>query len=261
MWRMTWNSSQMPLPPCMSRARRAISSALPHCCASPWRPSRATSCLRRSAGRRAGTPAGRARSRSSCRRASTVKLLGGERHAELLPVEAVLARGVPCSIRPHPACPMRCRSARGSGSRTDLSGPVPGSSGSRRPRLVHHDLAGVLARSESLPSIFGAERPFIPLSSTKPRMDAAVALGPDHEDVGEGRVGDPGLGAREPSSPSCFGVGLHAAGRSPHRARSGRSSRSARRRRGRGDTSSSALSAPKAVMGTSRARLHRAIER
>src|ERR1700688_714387 len=26
---MTWNSSEMPLPPCMSRARRAISSALP----------------------------------------------------------------------------------------------------------------------------------------------------------------------------------------------------------------------------------------
>src|SRR3989304_3658596 len=27
--RMTWNSSEMPLPPCMSRAARAISSALP----------------------------------------------------------------------------------------------------------------------------------------------------------------------------------------------------------------------------------------
>jgi hypothetical protein len=29
MWRMTWYSSWMPLPPCMSRARRAMSSALP----------------------------------------------------------------------------------------------------------------------------------------------------------------------------------------------------------------------------------------
>ena len=29
MWRMTWNSSEIPLPPCMSRATRAISSALP----------------------------------------------------------------------------------------------------------------------------------------------------------------------------------------------------------------------------------------
>jgi hypothetical protein len=29
MWRITWNSSEMPLPPCMSRATRAMSSALP----------------------------------------------------------------------------------------------------------------------------------------------------------------------------------------------------------------------------------------
>ncbi len=29
MWRITLNSSTMPLPPCMSRATRAISSALP----------------------------------------------------------------------------------------------------------------------------------------------------------------------------------------------------------------------------------------
>ena len=29
MWRMTWYSSMMPLAPCMSRARRAMSSALP----------------------------------------------------------------------------------------------------------------------------------------------------------------------------------------------------------------------------------------
>ncbi len=29
MWRMTWNSPEMPLPPCMSRAMRAMSSALP----------------------------------------------------------------------------------------------------------------------------------------------------------------------------------------------------------------------------------------
>ena len=28
-WRMTWNSSEMPLPPCMSRAALAMSSALP----------------------------------------------------------------------------------------------------------------------------------------------------------------------------------------------------------------------------------------
>src|SRR3982751_49923 len=29
MWRMTWNSSWMPLPPCMSRGHRSNYSALP----------------------------------------------------------------------------------------------------------------------------------------------------------------------------------------------------------------------------------------
>ena len=33
------------------------------------------------------------------------------------------------------------------------------------------------ARSESLPSIFGADRPFMPFSSTKPRM--ALSCAPD----------------------------------------------------------------------------------
>jgi hypothetical protein len=49
------------------------------------------------------------------------------------------------------------------------------------------------ARRPTLPWIAGADRPFQPLSSTKPRI-AAVVLGPDDEDVGDRRVGDPHLG-------------------------------------------------------------------
>ena len=71
------------------------------------------------------------------------------------------------------------------------------------------------ARSESFPPIFGADSPFMPFSSTKPRIWSSMGsrLGPDDEDVGDRCVGDPGLVAGQTvAGGGLFGARLHAAG-------------------------------------------------
>ncbi len=71
------------------------------------------------------------------------------------------------------------------------------------------------ARSESLPPIFGAERPLHALLQHE-AADLVVmrlGLGPDHEDIRDGRVRDPRLGAGEAIAPvGLHGAGLHAGG-------------------------------------------------
>src|SRR5215831_17994719 len=96
--RITWNSSEMPLPPWMSRANRAISSALPQ--------------LLRLSSDTAGGAALLQEPPEPERRVQAERdlglhvgellldeLVGGERTAELLAVERVLARPMPAKLR------------------------------------------------------------------------------------------------------------------------------------------------------------------
>ena len=99
MTRMTWNSSEMPLPPCMSRAMRAMSSALPQLlrliseiaggAALPSSSSRPSAQRRVQAERDLGLHVGEL---------LLDELVGGERPAELLAVEHVLPRAVPAEL-------------------------------------------------------------------------------------------------------------------------------------------------------------------
>src|SRR6202035_588711 len=102
---MTWNSSEMPLPPCMSRASRAISSALPQL----------VRLNRRVAG---GPPPPPLHQPAEPQRAGEAQrdlglhvgellldqLVGGERAPKLLAVERILPGAVPADLsRPHGA--------------------------------------------------------------------------------------------------------------------------------------------------------------
>ena len=63
-----------------------------------------------------------------------------------------------------------------------------------------------------MPSIFGVENPLVPRSTRKPRM-RAVELRPHDGDVGDRRIGDPGLGAGQPiAARHLLGARHHRAG-------------------------------------------------
>ena len=72
-----------------------------------------------------------------------------------------------------------------------------------------HDFAGDRgAQADLAVDRRARDRPFQPFSRMKPRMSPVIVLGPDHEHIGDRRVGDPHLRAREaiaarrPSAPA-----------------------------------------------------------
>ena len=202
---MTWYSSEMPLPPCMSRASRAISSALPQLLrlsseiaggaalpSSSRRPSRST---RVQAERDLGLHVGEL---------LLHQLVGGERAAELLAVERVLPRAVPAEFG-------RAERAPGDAvARAVEAAERPGEALHVGQQVVLRDLTSsstispvIEARSENLPSIFGVAKPFAPRSTRKPRITPS-SLAQTTRDVGDRRVGDPHLGAVEPEAVGTF---------------------------------------------------------
>jgi hypothetical protein len=72
--------------------------------------------------------------------------------------------------RPRPARPRRCRSAPVEAAERPLRPSRWAAAFVGHEHVVHHDLAGDRGAQLSLPSIFGADRPFMPFSSTKPRI-------------------------------------------------------------------------------------------
>ena len=112
--RITWNSSEIPLPPCMSRACAGISSALPQLLRLTIEIiSGAAFALVEQGGRRAGRPAARARSRSACRRASSGKAACRPAACRTACGRACIAAPRASRTRPRPARPRRCRSGPG----------------------------------------------------------------------------------------------------------------------------------------------------
>ena len=119
------------------------------------------------------------------------QLVGGERPAELLAVEHVVARAVPAEFGGADRAP------GDAGARHVEAAERAGEAGNVRQqilfghdRAIEHDLAGDggaqrklaldLRRGESLGAAFDNEA-----------ADLAVELRPDHGDVGDRRVGDP----------------------------------------------------------------------
>ena len=142
-----------------------------------------------------------------------IKLLGGERHAELLPVEPVLLRGVHaelgCTHRA-PADPVAGAVEAGKRAFEALHFGEHGGRG--HAHLVHHDHAGGAGAQRKLAFDLGRREAFHALFEHEATNGAAVflALGPDHEDVGEGRVGNPRLAAGDDVIVAILlGVGLH----------------------------------------------------
>src|SRR6185295_9569809 len=169
---MMWNSSEMPLPPCMSRASRAMSSALPQLLrfindtdggaavpASIMRPRRSAPlspmaisvCMSASffctswfaASGRLNCFLSSAYCRARCQQNSAAPIAPQE-----MPKRALLRQ-------PNgPARPFTFGSRFSSGTRQSSSTISP----------------VIDARSDNLPSIFGVEKPLVPRSTRKPRM-------------------------------------------------------------------------------------------
>src|SRR4029077_19567158 len=117
---MTWNSSEMPLPPWMSRAKRAMSSALPQLfrlrsdtAPGAARPSSNGRRPRRGRAASLSDRPARPERRMQAERDLGLhvgellldQLIGGERPAELLALEHVLAGAGPRKIPAPPAAP------------------------------------------------------------------------------------------------------------------------------------------------------------
>ena len=143
------------------------------------------------------------------------QLVGGQGPAELLALQGVVARRMPAELGGTERAPGDA-----------VAGPVEAAEGPlealhvgqqvllRDLDVVHDDLAGDrgpqrelafdLGRREALHALFQDEAADFVLG---------LGLGPDHEDVGDGRVGDPHLGAlEEVAAVDLAGPGLHAAG-------------------------------------------------
>ena len=214
---MTLYSIWMPLPPCMSRAARAMSSASPQLlrltieiisgAARPSSISRPT----------LSEPGARARSWSACRRASSGRA-------------GSAASGRPNCLRSRPywrarepAILRRAHRAPGdavagaieAAERPLESRDVRQKRALRRLDIVEHDLAGDrgaqgklaldLRRGEALHALLEDEAADL--------VVVRARLRPDDEHVGERRVADPGLGADEPvAAVDLLGSRRHAAG-------------------------------------------------
>jgi hypothetical protein len=214
MWRITWNSSLMPLPPCMSRAVRAMSSALPallrliRLMASG---ASLSSSINRPARRQACRPKGDLGHHVG--ELLLVQLGLGQGPAELDAVEAVLSRGVPAELgrahgAPGDAEAGLVQAAEGAAEARGVGQEV----GFRDEDLVHHQLAGDRGLHGELALDLG-RREAGAAGLDDEAADASVELGPDHGEVRDGAVGDPGLGAADlVAAVDGDGARLHAAG-------------------------------------------------
>ena len=196
---MTWYSSAMPLAPCMSRATRAMSSALPaelrlsidtaSCAAVP-------SSNRRPRRRHAASPTAisvcmsasffctswlAASGRPNCRRSSTYSRAACQQNSAA------------------PSAP-QADAVAGAGEaseRTLQPGGVRQLVRGGDEDAVHRDLAGGRRPQRELAvDLRGGQALRAPLEDES-ADDALVVLRPDHEDVGDRGVADPGLRSRQ----------------------------------------------------------------
>ena len=142
------------------------------------------------------------------------ELIGGEGPAELPALQHVVARRVPAELR-RPQRPPGDAVA-GAGKAPERP-PEPGGAGQLvfggDEDTVHHDLAGGRCPQRELAvDLRGGQAPHAPLQN-EPADDPLVVLRPDHEEVGNRSVADPGLRSRQPvAAINRTGPGGHRAG-------------------------------------------------
>ena len=125
------------------------------------------------------------------------QLIGGERAAELLAVEHVLPRGVPAELgrahgAPGNAVARIVEAAERTGQTLDVGQQIV----FRHHAVFQHDLAGDRGAQRQFAFDLG-RRETLRAALDDEAADDAVELGPHHRDIGDRRVGDPGLGAVE----------------------------------------------------------------
>ncbi len=124
------------------------------------------------------------------------QLVGGQRAAELLAVERVLARRVPAELGgaerpPGDAVARRVEAGERAFQPAHLGKFVFG----RHEDLVHSDLAGDRGAQPDLAVDDRRRQPGHALLQHEAADHAGVVLGPDDEDIGDRRIGDPHLAA------------------------------------------------------------------
>mmetsp|Transcript_526 Transcript_526/g.1579 ORF Transcript_526/g.1579 Transcript_526/m.1579 type:complete len:264 (+) Transcript_526:1980-2771(+) len=175
---MTWYSSEMPLPPSMSRATRAMLSALPQ-------------LLRLIMEIISGAALRASLRRPTCRAACRPRVISVDMSASLSCTIWFLARGLPNCLRSMVywratsmqawAAPIAPKAMPKRALLRQLNGPVRpltlGSMFSAGTLTSSIKIMPVLeARRENLPSIVGAERPGMSFSRMKPRMSPSSSL-------------------------------------------------------------------------------------
>lgn len=126
------------------------------------------------------------------------QLVGGQRAAELLAVEHVLAGGVPAEFggaQGAPGDPVARRVQ--AGERTAQAAHFGEGVLFRNEHVVHHDLAGDRGTQADLAMDRRGAQAFPALLEDEAADLPFVILGPDHEDVGDRAVGDPHLAAAQ----------------------------------------------------------------
>ena len=126
------------------------------------------------------------------------QLRRGERLAEHHPVQRVVARGVPAEFRraqraPGDAVARPVEAGEGTGERLHARQPVL----LRHEDVLHHDHAGDGGAQRELALDLGETQALHAAFQHEAAQHALVVLGPDHGDIGDRRIGDPGLGAVE----------------------------------------------------------------
>ena len=142
------------------------------------------------------------------------QLIGRERPAELLAVERVLARRVPAEFRGAERAPADAEARVVEAAERPFQ---PRHVGQQvffgHEHLVHHDLAGGRCAHRELAFDLARGEAFHAALEDEPANHAGVVLRPHHHDVGDRRVRDPQLGAAQRIAAVDFaGAGYHAAG-------------------------------------------------
>ncbi|MCY1367534.1 hypothetical protein D9M69_544750 [compost metagenome] len=144
------------------------------------------------------------------------QLVGGQRTAELLAVQHVLARGVPAGFGGTQGTPGDAVAGGvQAGERAAQAAHFREGVLFRDEHVVHHDLAGDRGAQADLAVDDRSGQAFPALLEDEAADLAFVVLAPDHEDVGDRAVGDPHLVAGQ----AVAAVDLLRAG--DHRARVG----------------------------------------
>ena len=238
-WRMTWNSSATPLPPCISREARAISRAL----AQELRLTQGDHFWRgRALVEEAADAQGALETEGDIGHhvgeLELDELVGGQRTPELVAVEGILAGGVPAEFS-------RAQGAPGDA----VAGAVEAAEGAAASRFGapgSRFSAGTKTSSMTISPVELARRLNLPFNRrgwTRPShaaledeaadgaiafIAAAVGFSPDDEDIGDRGIGDPHLAAMQDRQPSVDFWGARypwRLGRCRDSARSSRSSR------------------------------------